>query len=243
MYLCIDSGNTRTKCVIFDANGTAVESMQFDENSFTDLYEWILDKNIIHAIFSNTGKKTLDKSRIEIPGILIELNHETPLPIQIIYSTPETLGLDRIAGACGAHALYPSLNCLIIDAGTCMTMDLMLATGIYLGGNIAPGLYMRLRAMHEQTARLPLVDPGWTDLVFGDSTLHALQNGACLGMIMEIEGLLNRAMKAYGEVSIVITGGDSAFLADRIESQIFVEPELVTQGLFQILAFNVKNSN
>src|SRR5690242_14333012 len=129
MYFCIDSGNSRTKCVIYNAKGATIDSKQFDENSFTDLYGWILDKNIIHAIFSNTGKKVLDKSRIEIPGIFIELNHETPLPIQIIYSTPETLGLDRIAGACGAHALYPSKNCLIIDAGTCMTMDLMLSTG------------------------------------------------------------------------------------------------------------------
>ena len=96
--------------------------------------------------------------------------------------------------------------------------------------------------MHEETARLPLVEPGWPDLVFGDSTLHALQNGACLGMVMEIEGLLNRAKEAYGEVSVVITGGDAGFLANQKESWIFVEPELVTQGLFQILHFNVQSN-
>ena len=111
-----------------------------------------------------------------------------------------------------------------------------------IGGNIAPGLRMRLSAMHEYTAKLPLVEPGWPELAFGDSTLHALQNGAGLGIVMEIEGLLQRAKGAFGEVSIVMTGGDAVFLAERLESQIFVTPELVTQGLFQILAFNVKHS-
>jgi len=242
MYLCIDSGNSRTKCVVYDAQEQIMASKTFDKDSFTDLYEWVSDKNVIYAIISTTGKRTWDSARLEIPGKLIELSHETNLPIQIVYTTPATLGHDRIAAACGAHALLPAKNCLIVDAGTCITMDLLLASGIYLGGNIAPGLYMRLGAMHEQTARLPLAEPGWPDLEFGDSTLHALQNGACLGMIMEIEGLLSRARVAYGEVSIVITGGDCTFLADRIESQIFVEPELVTHGLFQILSFNVKNT-
>jgi len=98
---------------------------------------------------------------------------------------------------------------------------------------------MRLQSMHEYTARLPLAEPGWPDLTFGDSTVHALQNGACLGMVMEIEGIFQRAKDAFGEVFVVMTGGDAAFLAEQIESQIFVAPELVTQGLFQILAFNV----
>ncbi len=96
--------------------------------------------------------------------------------------------------------------------------------------------------MHEYTAKLPLVEPGHPDLAFGDSTVHAMQNGAGLGMVMEIEGIFQRAKNAFGEVLIVMTGGDAVFLADRIESQIFVAPELVTQGLFQIVAFNVKTT-
>src|SRR5688572_10299702 len=98
---------------------------------------------------------------------------------------------------------------------------------------------MRLEAMHEKTGRLPFVDPGFPGLKFGDSTIHAMQNGACLGAIMEIEGILNHAMEAYSEVLVVITGGDANLLAANLECQIFVEPELVIQGLFQILLFNV----
>ncbi len=242
MFLTIDHGNSRTKTGVFDVQGNLIHADAFSQDVFKRIEEIAIQYKIQHAIVSTTGKNDLDIRELIITGLTIELSHDTPLPIDIVYDTPHTLGRDRIAAACGAHALYPSKNCLIIDAGTCITMDLLLASGIYLGGNIAPGLYMRLSAMHEQTARLPLVEPGWPDLAFGDSTLHALQNGACLGMIMEIEGLLYRAREAYGEVSIVITGGDCAFLANQMESQIFVEPELVTHGLFQILSFNVKNT-
>jgi len=192
-----------------------------------------------HVIVSTTGERNWSIEQLDIKGKKIELSHGTPMPVKIVYSTPGTLGRDRIAAACGANTLYPGKNCLVISAGTCMTMDMVLETGIFLGGNIAPGLKMRLESMHLYTARLPLAEPGWPDVAFGDSTIHALQNGACLGMVMEIEGIFQRAKDAFGEVFVVMTGGDAAFLAEQIESQIFVAPELVTQGLFQILAFNV----
>lgn len=242
MFLTIDAGNTRTKVSVFNPDGSITASLLAPENQIEPILE-IIDKHVIdHVIISTTGQRDWDIKSLGIAGKNIELNQDTRLPVQIVYSTPATLGRDRIAAACGAHALFPGQNCLVVDAGTCVTMDVLLGTGIYVGGNIAPGLRMRLRAMHEYTAKLPLVEPGWPELSFGDSTLHALQNGAALGIVMEIEGLLHRARDAFGEVSIVMTGGDAVFLAERLESQIFVTPELVTQGLFQILAFNVKNS-
>jgi type III pantothenate kinase len=239
MYLTIDAGNTRTKAVIYDAAGLALDRITAEGNDLAPIKE-LARRNIVeHLIVSTTGNREWKLSDLGINGKNIELSHEVPLPIRIVYSTPETLGRDRIAAACGAHALFPDKNCLVLSAGTCMTMDMILASGVYLGGNIAPGLRMRLQAMHEYTAKLPLVEPGNPGLFFGDSTVHALQNGAGLGMVMEIEGIFQRAKNAFGEVLIVMTGGDAVFLADRLESQIFVAPELVTQGLFQILAFNV----
>lgn len=242
MYLCIDRGNSRTKTGVFNAQGELLQVDAFVDDGMTHLQKIISDFNIEHAIISTTGKSDWDISVLNVGGKLIDLSHTTPLPVGIVYSTPGTLGRDRIAAASGAHALYPGKNLLVVDAGTCVTMDLVLAKGIFVGGNIAPGVQMRLRVMHEKTAHLPLVGPGFPDLDFGDSTLHALQNGTCLGVVMEIEGILNRAKKAYGDVSVVITGGDSDLLAAKLENQIFIEPELVTQGLFQILSFNVKNT-
>jgi type III pantothenate kinase len=242
MYLTIDAGNTRTKAVVYDAAGVVLDSITAEGNELAPIKDLARRNSVEHVIVSTTGIREWKLSDLGIKGKNIELSHEVALPIRIVYTTPETLGRDRIAAACGAHALYPDKNCLVISAGTCMTMDMLLASGVYLGGNIAPGLRMRLQSMHEYTAKLPLVEPGHPDLAFGDSTVHALQNGAGLGMVMEIEGIFQRAKNAFGEVLIVMTGGDAVFLADRIESQIFVAPELVTLGLFQIIAFNVKST-
>jgi type III pantothenate kinase len=243
MFLCIDRGNSRTKTGVFNEQGLLVETNAIATNGLKEIKKIISEHHIQHVIISTSGKNDWDVTELKVSGMVVDLSHQTSLPIEIIYGTPETLGRDRIASSCGAHALFPGTNKLIVDAGTCVTMDLLLAKGIFLGGNIAPGISMRLSAMHEMTARLPLVEPGFPDLEFGNSTEHALQNGACLGVIMEIEGILNRAKKAYGDVSIVITGGDSGLLAANLESQIFVEPELVIHGLFQILSFNVKKTN
>ncbi len=241
MYLCIDIGNSRTKASVYHQTGEVIESIVFEGNSMEPIKALNQRLPSQHVIVATTGDRSWELAALQCKGKNIELSTSTPQPIEIVYATPHTLGEDRIAGACGAQALHPNKNCLIVSAGTCMTIDLLTHKGIYLGGNISPGLDMRLRAMHDYTARLPLVEPGWPRLSFGDSTEHALQNGACLGMVMEIEGMLKHAKDALSEVFIVMTGGNAAFLADRLESQIFVAPELVTQGLFQILDFNVKN--
>lgn len=240
MYLTIDIGNTRTKAAVFDADGLLVLSTVVEGDELAFLNSLIHSHRIRHVITSSTGSRAWEAASLDVPGKNIRLSHETLLPIQLIYTTPETLGRDRIAAACGAHAAFPNSTCLVIDAGTCITMDMVTDTGLFLGGNIAPGLRMRLKAMHDYTARLPLVDPDWPDLPFGDSTMHAMQNGACLGAKMEIEGIYRKAKDAFGTVSIVMTGGDAAFLADKVESEIFVEPELVVKGLFKILSFNVQ---
>lgn len=241
MFFCIDVGNTKTKAAVFDSNGQVLENFSTQETGIDTLLKFSKKHAVRHVIISTTGNRQWNISELGVEGLQIELSHDTPLPIRIVYSTPETLGRDRIASACGASALYPGKNCLVVDAGTCMTMDVLLATGVYLGGNIAPGLRMRLKAMHEYTAKLPLAEPEWPQLEIGDSTLHALQNGAGLGMVMEIEGLFRRAKNAFGDVLIVMTGGDADFLAARLENQIFVAPELVMQGLFKILSFNAEN--
>lgn len=238
MILTVDIGNTRTKAAVFEPNGQLVVAFTLQGNEIDKLQKLVSTYSIEHAISSATGTRAWKISELNIPGKSIELSHETPLPISIVYTTPQTLGRDRIAAACGAHSLFPKKNCLVIDAGTCITMDMILKSGVYIGGNIAPGLSMRLKAMHEYTSKLPLADMEWPEIPFGDSTIHALQNGACLGALMEVEGILSKAKDAFGEVFIVMSGGDSPFLAERLEREIFLEPELVAKGLFKILAFN-----
>lgn len=238
--LTIDTGNTRTKAVLFNREGSLVASAVFSENRVQDLTDWLVQFRVDHVIRSVTGECAWELADLAIGGLNIDLSHETSLPIKILYTTAHTLGRDRIAGACGAAAMFPGKPCLIVDAGTCVTTDVVNSNGLFLGGNISPGLQMRLQAMHTFTANLPLEVPGWPPYPFGDSTQHALQNGAALGILMEIEGHFHRAQHAFGEVIVVMTGGDGPFLASQLKCPIFAVPELVAHGLFQILDFNVK---
>ena len=236
MNLAIDIGNTRSKIGVFD-NATMVYSEVIEGELGGRISQLLSDYQIDRTIVSSvTGA---GQSVVEtIPDSLM-LSAETRLPFEIKYLTPETLGKDRLAAVAGAHRAFPNLNVLIIDAGTCVTYDFLSHQGVYCGGNIAPGLQMRLRSMSEYTARLPLVERRHLDHVMGLTTEEALQNGAEKGLLLEIEGYKSRLEEEYGEIEVVITGGDSVYLAEKVKTKIFVRPDLVLQGLNEILRYNV----
>lgn len=239
-YCCIDLGNSRSKVAIYDE---AAQLLHYDVRErllVRDLRRWRKDYGFDHVILSST--------RIVRPALrryladnhqYIELDHQTPIPIVNGYETPATLGRDRLAGAIGAWSRDQNASHLIIDAGTCITYDVV-HNSTYIGGNIAPGIHMRLHAMHEQTDKLPLVDMEDTGRHLGNSTTAALQNGALLGTICEIESFIRRTSLIYGQLNIIFTGGDGAYLAGRLDSVIFVAPNLVLEGLFTILRYNAK---
>ncbi|MEK7253655.1 MAG: type III pantothenate kinase, partial [Bacteroidota bacterium] len=159
MNLVLDIGNTRTKLGIFQGDKLTHREV-WSELSIEALEGLAYNQKIENAIYSSTANVPPDAAAfLKKNFACLELTHETPLPIRLAYRSPQTLGKDRIAGAVGAFHHFPGKNCLIIDAGTCITFDVLDAQGTFLGGNIAPGVDMRLRAMHEFTARLPLVSP------------------------------------------------------------------------------------
>lgn len=174
----------------------------------------------------------------------LELNHHTPLPFQNKYSTPHTLGKDRLAAIAGAQALYPGRNCLVLDCGTCIKYDLLTSEGSFIGGNIAPGLIMRSKAMHHFTAQLPEVSLHIPESYIGSSTQTALQNGAFLGAILEINGFIRRFSADYQPLDVILTGGDSSFLFPHLEAKNKQqEPHLTLYGLNHILTYNRPTSN
>ncbi len=157
------------------------------------------------------------------------------LPIKNLYKTPKTLGMDRLAGVMGAQAMYPGKNVLVMDLGTCIKYDFIDAKGCYHGGNIAPGLSMRLSSMHEMTGKLPLVAAKFNKEVLGKSTTEAMQNGAVWGIKLEIEGFIKTLTEKWGDITIILSGGDSNYFGEIIESKIFVCPDLILIGLNQTL--------
>lgn len=240
--LVIDIGNSSVKYGCF-ANGELLETATADGVAASDIFRLLTNHQLKNIIYSSVAAG-LDADLLEQLAAnyrVSELTATTALPIQNAYATPATLGKDRLAAVVGAWGLYPETYCLVVDAGTCMTLDVLDADGVYRGGNISPGIQMRLKAMHQQTSRLPLVDV--TDKValnWGISTSTALQNGGILGAALEIEALASRLRKNWPNLKILITGGDAILLAKRIEYEIFMHSNLVLSGLNKILAYNVQ---
>ena len=170
----------------------------------------------------------------------VHFDHTSQIPVRIGYHTPHTLGLDRIAAVVGASMECPGRPVLIVDAGTCVTYDLLTADGTFVGGNIAPGIRLRLLAMHEHTGKLPLVDDSGEIPEIGFSTETAMRAGATLGVAYEIEGYMARLNEIYPDLFVFLTGGDALKLAAKIKSPIFVNENLVLTGLNRILQENAE---
>jgi type III pantothenate kinase len=240
--LTIDIGNTRAKTGVFK-DGRLLRAEVWETWSFSDFLDYAANHSVQNVILSTVAHAFSAEEAQEIASQYryMELKATTLLPIENHYRSPNTLGKDRIAAVVGAHYLYGGSACLVVDAGTCITYDFLNAKGGYVGGNIAPGLRMRLRAMHEFTARLPLATPAETKTDWiGDDTLTALQNGAQTGISLELEGYMRWGSERFGQLKAVLTGGDANFLAKNMKSKIFVHHHLVLVGLNQILDYNAK---
>lgn len=167
------------------------------------------------------------------------LSPSLPLPIQNRYATPATLGVDRIAGVCGALSLHPGAPCLVIDAGTCITYDFLDKDGVYYGGGISPGLRMRFQAVHTFTAKLPLIAPVDHPPLIGDSTETCIQSGVENGVVAELNGIIAQYREKFEGLRVILCGGDALFFENQLKGSIFAVPELVLSGLNSILIYNV----
>jgi type III pantothenate kinase len=238
MILALDIGNTRIKVGIFDQDRTLIEKFVFKSLSSLRAKNLIHKYRVTHAITCNSGQ--LGVELMDVLGMLnvsILLSDQTPLPFTIDYKTPHTLGRDRIAAAAGANLFSADKPCLIINMGTCITMD-VIAGGHFLGGNISPGISMRLKAMHKFTARLPLVQLALPIEDLGSDTESALQNGGIKGALWEVETFINEMNHKYNELIVFLAGGDANMFAKFTKNAIFVRPNIVLEGLIEILKYN-----
>jgi type III pantothenate kinase len=241
--LCIDLGNSRVKLAIFhDKSLYNYSSFNYPDTHL--IHEWLATHEYDYIIYSSVVHPIPDwLTELGNHHKLIHLQYSCKLPIQLDhYQTPGTLGTDRIAALAGAMQLELNADLLIINAGTCMTFDLLVADGRFLGGNISPGLEMRYRAMHDYTSSLPLVNPLHPgDSFLGNNTHEAIENGGYYGLIFEIEAYFLRLSENYPGLKCVITGGNAHKLVNRLKIDIFADPYLVLKGLNYILEINESN--
>ncbi len=173
-----------------------------------------------------------------IPSVHL-LSHKSKLPFKLQYETPETLGTDRIAAVAGAFNLFQGEEIMVIDAGSAITFD-FLSSDIYKGGNISPGISMRFRALNEFTGKLPLVSPSDNFISPGQNTTDAIIAGVITGVTYEINEYIRTFEKKDTVFKIILTGGDSEYLKDKIDHPITYMPDIVIDGLNYILEYNAK---
>lgn len=238
MNITIDRGNTATKIVVWEGR-RAIWRHTFPDFSRADVE--MLNHNYPGSNVILCSVAGDDARFIELLGSVFNsdnisvLTPATRLPISIGYSTPETLGMDRVAAAVGGWTIHPGHNLLIVDVGTAVTYDVVTADGCFACGNIAPGIGMRLKALEHFTAKLPQVDSRGETPAFGVSTETAMRSGAVFGVVGEIMYYLS---KLPDDTKLVITGGWGTDIARHLTVKATIKPCLVSIGLNSILSYN-----
>jgi type III pantothenate kinase len=238
MNITVDVGNTSVKAAIFEGDELLDRFSFSTEAELKSFLENFSGRNVIISSVSREAAEI--GSWIKADGVtVITLSPWLSLPVRNMYKTPETLGMDRLAGACGAKALFPLDDCLVVDIGTCIKYDFVDSRSVYHGGAISPGLTMRFKAMNAFTARLPLVELNEQPDLIGNTTRSCLQSGVFYGMAEEINGIIGNYKEKFPGLRAILTGGDSHFFENKLKASIFASPELVLRGLNSILLHNV----
>jgi type III pantothenate kinase len=242
--LCIDWGNTNVKAAIFD-NDILKSQYAFSGEVALEKVSGLMDsykaeKAILCSVTDHNDELIhLIKSRIRS---MVMLDGYTRTPINNAYLSAATLGPDRLAMVCGAFAASPDKTNLVIGAGTCVTYNLLQKNKTFRGGAISPGLHMRLKAMNAFTDKLPEVELNGDLLLLGYDTETCMRSGAVYGMAAEIDGMISAYAAQYPDFNAILTGGDAPFLATKIKSKIFADPDVLLKGLNLILNYNVSTT-
>lgn len=242
--LVLDIGNTRTKMALFE--GSALVEQKYVESLQADDIESICKQFCVKKCIASVVGKEPDFERIlpdSLKSFFHRLTAKSKMPIKIDYDTPGTLGMDRVAAAAGAVGMSPGKPLLVIDAGSCITIDFVDENAVYHGGAILPGLRMKFRSLHDYTQALPLVDADLAAIgdchVAGRNTEQSILAGVATATLYEIRGFIEHYEKAYSGIKVFLTGGDSVFFANKYIFPNFAVPALVLWGLNNILEMNV----
>lgn len=239
MNLVVDIGNNFFKLGIFE-NSNLVFSF-FDKNGKIDLeIERIIRNNskITSALISNVSSVKINDILNKLNIKIYELDSTFIFPFKLNYKTPESLGNDRLALAAAATILFPNSNNLVIDAGTCITIDFIDNNNHFIGGSISPGVKMRYDSLNHYTANLPLLKNENNFNYPGDSTNASIHAGIIGGVSNEINGFIQQINSRNDKVNVILTGGDAKILSKTLKITIFANQNFILEGLNSILNLN-----
>lgn len=233
MLLAVDVGNTRIKYAVFEHDALVELGVWLPEAFPETLPKYLSSHpNVTAIVVASVGKIGADAFRSTNVSVHF-IDHTQAFPFENLYTTPSTLGIDRMVLAAGAVLRFPKQDRLVIDAGTCITYDFVDAQDRYHGGAISPGIRLRYEALHRYTAKLPLLERENPKGLIGDSTAQAIHSGVVNGVVAELDGIIDRYRETHPNFIIILTGGDSEFLANRIKNRIFAHSNFLLESLNQ----------
>ncbi|MEG1634168.1 MAG: type III pantothenate kinase [Rikenellaceae bacterium] len=239
--LIIDEGNTFIKISIMSDNGEIEKSCRVKEMSKSTLAKLFSEYKIEEAIYCSVREINIDVCKYleRECNYFIPFTNQTPIPIKNDYTTPQTVGADRLAAAVGASELFHGHNILIIDLGSAITVDFVENGKIFKGGNISPGASLRFKSLNTFTNKLPLCNLNEEKhSLCARSTLSAIESGVVLGIVYEIDGYIKAYEELYDDLKIIFTGGDAKYFGSKFKIPIFANCEIVTKGLYKVLKYN-----
>ncbi|PLX03292.1 MAG: pantothenate kinase [Marinilabiliales bacterium] len=242
MKLVVDIGNTLIKLAVFKQDEIVFNSSfeYFGEKELQEILKQFPIKAAIMSSVREDNKKIMEIISSSIQTLM--LDHNTRLPVENNYLSKESLGRDRIALMAGASVMFPNENVLVIDAGTCITYDLLNKNNKYYGGAISPGLKMRLKALNHYTSKLPLIDLKENHIpeLIGNTTENSILSGVIRGCAGEINSIIESYTVVNKQLRVLLTGGDYKYFDKLLKYKTFAAPNLVLIGLKGIMDFNEK---
>jgi len=235
--ICLDFGNTRLKCAVF--NTELEEVVVFDGEVTAQLKALIEKYKPAKSILSSVVNHDPEiETLLAASTRFHKLGASSRLPVTIPVGKPETVGADRLAMIAAATYRFPNQHNLIIGLGSCITYNFVNKLHQFLGGAISPGMEMRFKSMNDYTALLPLIKGESNFPLVGYDTKTNLLCGVVLGMAKEIDGMIDEYSQRYSNFNVLLTGGDMPFFVPHLKNKIFADPYLIFKGLYAISEYN-----
>jgi len=244
----VDIGNTSTKlAVCVDGRVRKTVSLlaaeEMPRTVDAAIRNLVRTEQMDGAIVASVVPDRTDKWRTSVRRATlchpVTLTSKCRLNVRLDYPRPATLGADRIANVCGAFLKFGG-PVIVADIGTAATLDLVTRDGRFIGGAIAPGPVMMLRALSQQTARLPMVEWGSQIPAIGKTTETAMQMGVQAGYAAFFDAVVERlALKAGRSApKLCATGGQARMALEGSRLSFSIEPHLTIEGLAHIWRLN-----
>ncbi len=246
MLLAVDIGNTNITLGLFDEEillftaRLATDAKRTADQYAIDIkdilylrgcrYETIEDA-VICSVVPSVGKAVSNAISMLCHIVPLSLGPGVKTGLNIKIDNPAQLGADLVAGAVGALHEY-TMPCVIIGMGTATTVTVLDENGAFLGGVIAAGVNLTLKALTENTSQLPSISIESPGKVIGTNTADCMRSGLVFGTAAMLDGIIDRIEDQLSKiVTVVATGGLSKEIIQHCERNIIYNENLLLDGL------------